>query len=66
MELIVKHQLYEKGMGLFDSEPNLCDKFWLTYGNYLNSNSRFNDAGNAYLKSKEYKLALSSFQVRIC
>jgi len=63
MELVVKHNLYERGMSLFTSEPELSKKFYNAYGNYLSTNNKFNEGGNAYLKSGDFNLALSCFEV---
>ena len=64
MDLIVKHELYERGMSLFITEPTLSQKFWLQYGKFLLNAGRFNEGGNAFLKCKDNDLALSCFQVK--
>ena len=63
LNIIEKHQLYEFSLKLFCKNSKIFSKVWEIYGVFLESQSKFYEAGYAYLESNEYEKSLKCFIV---
>lgn len=63
LQVVEKHQLYEFSLKLFCKNENCFLKIWKTYANYLEAQTKFYEAGYAYLESNDYEASLKCFKV---